>query len=169
MTEPASYRQFRHFIGIDPGPIPGIVMITPMAFGRRLDIDVVQCSESCAPAVLWGLLDSHRQTLGNAPCLVQIERFVVGRGSMKSAAPGRVTRDLVGHLTSEAQNQPNVKVIQRSASEVKPWATDARLDAAGLLEATRGMRHARDAARHALFAAVRDGNLPDPLSRKARS
>jgi hypothetical protein len=52
---------------------------------------------------------------------------------------------------------------------VKPWATDERLAAAGLLDPTKGMRHARDAARHALFCAVRDFGLPDPLSAKART
>lgn len=168
MTEPASYRSFQHFIGIDPGPIPGLVMLTPRAGGRRVEIDVVQCNERAAGAVLWGLLDSHRQLLGQAPCLVQIERFVVGKASMRSGRAGGVTRDLVGHLTSEAENQPNVKVIQRSASQVKPWATDERLAAAGLLDATKGMRHARDGARHALFAAVKDGGLPDPLSKEYR-
>jgi hypothetical protein len=50
---------------------------------------------------------------------------------------------------------------------VKPWATDTRLAAAGLMEPTTGMRHARDAARHALFAAVKTYGLPDPLSARA--
>jgi hypothetical protein len=50
---------------------------------------------------------------------------------------------------------------------VKPWAVDKRLHAAGLLDMTAGMRHARDAARHALFCAVKDYGLPDPLSSKA--
>jgi hypothetical protein len=50
---------------------------------------------------------------------------------------------------------------------VKPWATDERLEAAGLLDLTKGMRHARDAARHALFTAVKDGGVPDPLSKHA--
>lgn len=170
MTEPAPYRSYAHFIGIDPGPVPGIVHLWPHGGGRRkLQIDVVQCSERAAPAVLWGLLDSARTCLGQAPALVQIEKFVVGRGSMKSGRAGGVTRDLVGRLRSEAENQPNVTVVVRPAATVKPWATDERLEAAGLLEATKGMRHARDAARHALFAAVKDGGIPDPLSRKARA
>lgn len=171
MTEPAPYRTFQHFIGIDPGPIPGIVMLTPRGFGRRLEVDVVQCSESAATAVLWGLLDSGRMTLGRAPALVQIERFVVSSRSGRSstAAAGATTRTLIGRLQGEAENQPNVRVVLRSASEVKPWATDERLAAAGLLDATRGMRHARDAARHALYCAVKEGRIPDPLSKAARS
>jgi hypothetical protein len=58
-------------------------------------------------------------------------------------------------------------VFTRAAALVKPWATDKRLHAAGLLDATKGMQHARDASRQALYAAVHMGVTPDPLSRKA--
>lgn len=156
-----------HVIGIDPGPIPGTVMLTPR--GRRLDIDVVQCSASVAPTVLYALLSDARACLGEAPAIVAIEKFVVGRASQRSGAAGGTTRDLVGKLQQIAADQPNVTVVMRSASEVKPWATDDRLEKAGLLQATRGMRHAKDAARHALFAAVKGGHLPDPLSREWRN
>lgn len=155
----------RHIIGIDPGPIPGLVMLTPGPGKPR--IDIVQCSAEIAPSMLWALLARQRD-YGTADTLVQIEKFVVGRGSMRSAGAGSKTRDLVGSLGLLAADQPNVLVVQRTASQVKPWATDERLDAAGLLDATKGMRHARDAARHALFAAVKDCGFPDPLSRKAR-
>lgn len=158
---------FSHVIGIDPGPIPGIVHLALRAGGRNLDIDVIQCSESTAPLLLWALLDSARFVGGTAPAIVAIEKFVVGRASMRSGRSGGVTRDLVGKLIREAEDQQNVKVLQRTAAQVKPWATDTRLEAAGLLEATKGMRHARDAARHALFCAVHDAGVPDPLSKGA--
>lgn len=164
MTEPASYRQFRHFIGVDPGPIPGLVMITPRP--RRLDVHAVQCTRGAATSMLWALLDQCRETLGEAPALVQIERFVVGKTSMKSGRAGEQTRDLIGRLQREADQQNNVRVVLRSASEVKPWATNDRLAHASLLEPTKGMTHARDAARHALYAACRDGGLPDPMSKE---
>ncbi|MFT4081166.1 MAG: hypothetical protein QM638_01140 [Nocardioides sp.] len=161
-----------HVIGIDPGPIPGIVMLTPKFHpGGRTQLlpDVVQCSASTAPVVLYSLLNEirgHQKSGGRAPALVQIERFVVGRASMRGGKAGEQTRDLIGRLQREADAQPNVSVVMRSANEVKAWATDARLEAAGLLEATKGMRHAKDACRHALFAAVKDGGIPDPLSRR---
>jgi hypothetical protein len=60
-----------------------------------------------------------------------------------------------------------VHVFLRNASLVKTWATDKRLAAAGLLDATKGMQHARDASRHALYAAVHTGMARDPLSTKA--
>lgn len=154
----------QHYIGIDPGPVPGMVHLHVR--GRRLDVDVVQCTNRTAPLLLWALLDSGRSLQERAPAVVALERFVVGRGSMKTAAAGEVTRTLIGKLEREAEDQPNVVVVRRSAAQVKPWATDERLEAAGLLEATKGMRHARDAARHALYAAVHDGGLPDPLSKE---
>lgn len=165
MTEPASYRSFSHFIGIDPGPVPGIVHLEKR--GSRLLVDAIQCTSGVAPTLLYSLLNECRSCLGQAPAIVAIERFVVGRGSMKGGRAGEVTRDLIGRLQKQAADQPNVKVVMRSASEVKPWATDDRLAHADLLEPTKGMRHARDAARHALFAAVKDGGLPDPMSKRS--
>lgn len=164
--------RYSHFIGVDPGPIPGIVHLWP--YPGRLEVDVVQCSDQTAPGLLWSLIVNARADLRSrfdAPVLIQIERFVVGsrtaRSSTQSASSR--TRDLVHRLTSESEKQPNVSVVLRSASEVKPWATDERLAAVGLLEAVKGMRHAKDAARHALFAAVKAGALPDPLSRSAHN
>lgn len=153
-------------IGIDPGPVPGFVLLD-WADGSPA-IDVVQCSSRTAPTVLAALLEDRRATT-----VVQIERFVVGHRASRSstAGAGEATRELVGALQqiwedrdSTEQGRLGGRWFQRSAANVKPWATDARLDAGGLLEATKGMRHARDAARHALFAAVHDGGIPDPLS-----
>lgn len=157
-------------IGIDPGPIPGFVLLrfnrTPFGVAQ-----VVQCTHNAAPKIFGALLDA----IDDTPTLVQIERFVVGRRSGRSstAAAGEVTRDLIGALRevwSDRDSSPTGRLggrwLQRSASQVKPWATDLRLEAAGLIEATKGMRHARDAARHALFAAVHDGGIPDPLGKE---
>ncbi|HEU4567679.1 MAG TPA: hypothetical protein VFR99_06550, partial [Marmoricola sp.] len=117
------------------------------------------------------------------PTLVQVERFVVGRRSGRSstAAAGEVTRSMIGVLRevwegfdSTSTGRLGGRWFERSAANVKPWATDQRLQACvlpggtSLWLQTAGMRHARDAARHALFAAVHDGGLPDPLSSKAR-
>lgn len=171
MTEPAPYRTFDHFIGIDPGPVPGLVMLTRR--GSRWDLDVVQCTADTADTVLYALLSQCRMTLGRAPALVQIETFVTGRRSARSSSAhaGAVTRDLVGKLGKVAADEPNVKVVLRNAGQVKPWATDTRLKAvqvngSNLLDQVSAVgRHARDAARHAVFAAVHDGGIPDPLSK----
>ena len=139
-------------LGVDPGPTPGIVLLTA-AHGRLEAREVVQCSAGVLHLVL-AALDPYHAVIG-------VERFVVGRRASRSASAhaGAETRDQVGALEVL---YPQARF--RTAAQVKPWATDERLDAAGLLEATKGLRHARDAARHALFAAVHDGVIPDPLS-----
>ena len=96
-----------------------------------------------------------------------IEKFVPGpRSGRLRHSEGKATADLAAALAGLIERRGR-RVVQRAAAEVKPWATDARLDAAGLLDVTKGMPHARDACRHALFAGVRDGRMPDPLSSQA--
>ena len=155
------------YIGVDPGPIPGIVELKCLD-GRLVETGVLQTTSNLAPSVFTALLAELSAQAWRTT--VQVERFVVGRraGRSSSAGAGEVTRDLIGALQREAR-MAGVDLILRTASEVKLWATDERLEAIGLIEATRGMRHARDGGRHALFAAVHDGVLHDPLSRHART
>jgi len=154
-------------VGIDPGPVPGVVALQ---FRDRVLVhtEVLQCSASLAPTLVRAVLE-HLGS-GVVPTWVQLERFVTGRRSSRSstAGAGQTTRDLVGELTQVAQTE-GALVVQHSAGLVKPWATDARLEAAGLLTATKGMRHAKDAARHALYVATRDAAQPDPLSKDWRT
>lgn len=145
-------------IGIDPGPTPGLVLIRSLPVTPHRAF-VVQCTAPLLLVTLSALLAYD----AGCPTLVQVERFVT-RG--RATAAQALTRDQVGALTSHLLGT-DVRLLQRSASQVKPWATDTRLEAAGLLEATKGMRHARDAARHALYAAVHDARYLDPLSKGA--
>lgn len=147
-------------IGIDPGPTPGIVRLHAQD-GRLVErwTHVVQCSHNVTAEILGAFLAG-----GEYRTIVQVERFVV-RG--RATPDQSLTRDLVG-LVQFVVEDVGARYLERGASQVKPWATDERLAAAGLLDATTGMRHARDAARHALFAAVKDGGLPDPLSKEYR-
>lgn len=149
-------------IGVDPGPIPGVVVIRP---GPPIDTAIFQCD---AASVLWlvvalvNVADDNDQNV-----ILAVEKFVVGMRSARSSTPGagQLTRDMVGKLAALQSYFPTgVQVVQRSASEVFPWASDARLSRVGLYAATKGMQHARSAARHALYAAVRDAGMPDPLS-----
>lgn len=145
-------------IGIDPGPTPGIVLLD--FYGENiLERHVVQCSAISLLPVLDGL-----GAIGAD--VIAIEKFVTGRGTMRAGADGDLTRNQVERVARRYPRQVNAT---RRAADVKPWATDERLAHAGLLEPTKGMRHAKDAARHALFAAVRDAGLPDPLSRRRRA
>ena len=161
-------------VGIDPGPTPGVVVLDLCdradSEGRWLDYaHVAQVSVDLADSLLTSLLLAHHAPVGSA--LVAVEAFVHSRKGRSGAS--RVTRDLVPVLRATTSSY-GAAFVERQASQVKAWATDERLDRAAfrvsdrwvnLLDLTKGMRHARDAARHALFAACRDGQLPDPLSK----
>jgi hypothetical protein len=159
-------------IGVDPGPTPGIVALR-WSGGLLQAAHVVQCDHGIAPSIVTWLLaeDTHPELRA----VVQTERFVVGRGSGKSGRAGAVTRDLVGAIEREVAFHSHsvtgcpAATIQENASRVKAWATDIRLAQLELLEPTKGMAHARDGARHALFASVNHGRVPDPLSKHSRT
>ncbi|GAA5154726.1 hypothetical protein GCM10023340_38750 [Nocardioides marinquilinus] len=158
-------------VGIDPGPTPGVVRLTfdQAAGGRLVEHDVVQCSAGVLPVLLPALLED----LGPDD-VVAVERFVT-RGRLNTAQQITAAQVVqVEQLCQLSGYLPRGGVVHlRSAGQVKPWATDARLDRlggkhGGLLKALAGMQHARDAARHALFAAVRDAGIPDPMSKEFR-
>lgn len=152
-------------IGIDPGPTPGLVRLRYLD-GVLTTVDVVQCSSNMLMTVALTLLPG--KAVLDSETYLQVERFVIGRASMRSGSAGAITRDQVGRLLELAAGIGNVYPVQRPATEVKAWATDKRLSNAGLINPTKGMTHARDAARHALFCAVADGKIKDPLSTRAR-
>lgn len=145
-------------LGVDPGPTTGLGLLQlPLGAGHEYG----QLSAGAVLPVVLALLDPCP-----GPALIAVEAFVVGRRAGRSASPdaGRVTRELVAALRALAG--PGLAVVVRPAAEVKPWATDERLRAAGLHPT--GMPHARDGCRHALYAAVHDCGVPDPLSRSPR-
>jgi hypothetical protein len=151
-------------IGVDPGLTTGVFAVestTRIGGGRRGDPIAMQIhgSEGVIPTMqtILARKPEHEQVLA-------VEQFVVSNRAARSSTPeaGRVTRALIAEL-----GDLGVHVFLRNASLVKTWATDKRLEAAGLLDATKGMGHARDASRHALYAAVHCGITTDPLSPKA--
>lgn len=156
-------------IGMDPGPKPGLVKLT-YSDGLLVDVGVVQCTANCA-------LDILQMWLTGVPTSAEVyfgvERYV-DRKVGRSGAAGQRTKDMVGSALTLVQTSlsapgaPKGGNVQNTAARVKAWATEGRLKAAGLWAPTEGMRHTRDAAKHALFTAVDAGKCPDPYSRKAR-
>lgn len=148
-------------IGVDPGGTTGIAALR-YADGALIDVDLLQVTPG---AVLWVV--ESLLSMETAPRLLAIEEFVVGPRAAKSSAhpAGKKTRELIGALGVLAGGLGVSRVV-RPAATVKPWATDERIRASKLSMA--GMGHAIDAARHALYAAVRDAGIPDPLSRTVR-
>jgi hypothetical protein len=129
-------------LGIDPGPKPGAVLVQ-VAGGLVVHAGALRPDqiESMIPAA----------------DLVSLERFIVGRGTLRKTKAGTVeTLAQIEQFRAAAQ-AAGVRLVQYPAGTVKPWATDERLRAYGCYVAGD---HHRDAARHALFAAVRSGLLP---------
>ena len=134
-------------IGIDPGPKPGLVVLTTYA-GR-----ITAVTKLDGPAPDLSGLDAQ---LARAS-LVSMERFVIGRGTARKTKAGTAaTIEQVGRLREDC-SRAGVRLVEHPAGVVKPWATDDRLRAYGCY--VTGNHH-RDAVRHALYAAVRAGYLP---------
>lgn len=148
-------------LGIDPGGTTGICGLAYGALGPEALPVVRQCPGYGAVDVVTDIVTDH-QALGYEVVLA-VEQFVVSTRAAKSAtaAAERITRTLIAELDALCD-----AVDVRPAVLVKRWATDRRLDAAGLLAPTIGRPHARDAARHALYAAVNRKITRDPLSAK---
>lgn len=161
-------------IGVDPGPTPGICALLwvdgVLTDYRILQINAKGGVRGAVETVVWLLANFPPR--GVMADRIAVERFVVGRKSVVTGSQdaGQITRDMVGAVQTLGGGLvgDGGRVVMRSAAEVKPWATDERLKKAGLLGAVLGMPHARDAVRHALFCAVSDLGVADPLSRKAR-
>lgn len=158
-------------IGVDPGGTTGIALL---AFHRWTETNegawdhpvLVQSTQDGVLTVVEALF---RRTVDQGEGVaLAVERFVSGPRSGRLATPkgAETAKQLIGELTGWAK-ATDVQLYLRSAGEVKPWATDARLKK--LDAAARGMPHAHDALRHALFTGVRAYGWPDPLSRRAPS
>lgn len=155
-----------YIIGVDPGPMVGIVGL--LVDGGELvgPPDVVQCSDHVVLSVLGALYGRAGSGLPSRTYLA-VEHYVVGPRAAGLNAPMASERTRVAITLLKEWAASRATVVERRAIDVKPWATDARLDAAGLTEATKGMRHARDAGRHALYTAVKECGLPDPFSSRS--
>lgn len=153
-------------IGVDPGQTTGIAEVR-WENDKPAGVRVAQCS----PDAVVPIIDVFLLDRGTAEAVIAVEQFVDGKHAGRGNAPAaaRTTRALVNSIRDTFTGLARVHLVFRSAAEVKPWANDERLNRAGLWAPTKGMNHARDAARHALFAAVRDGLMPDPMSARARA
>jgi hypothetical protein len=85
-------------VGVDPGPIPGVVVLR-VGGHHRIGPSIFQCD---AGSVGWLV----RELLSGAPPrdrrILAIKRFVVGPRAAPSSTPnaGQLTRDMVGAMTA---------------------------------------------------------------------
>jgi hypothetical protein len=156
-------------LACDPGMTTGLCLLKleqvpddlrfggPVAITDRL---VFSCNAGAVFGLAQFLMEANE---GPARVVAAGEAFVHGRGAGARGPGAAATRAVIQELAALP-----VAWKWRAAGMVKPWATDARLEKAGLLAITAKMVDARDASRHALFAAVHDCGLPDPLGKRAR-
>lgn len=152
-------------LGLDPGGTTGLADLSCLEYLPSLPWDVVPKQLADPAEVLTSV-----QTLLPHLNAVAMEQFVVSRraGRSSTASAGRQARDLIGAV-QELCRQAGVPCVLHTASTAKDWTTDERLKAAGLYVPTRGLGHARDACRHALYTAVWYLRCPDPLTTKERT
>ena len=155
-------------VGVDPGQTTGLFAVELYGTGPRGDLYSEPIAAQVAGPGVLPILGALLDRCGDARLIVAVETFVVGPRAARSstAGAGALARALVAEILALARTR-GADIAARPAAAVKPWATDKRLAAAGWADACKGMGHARDAARHALFTAVHAGLLRDPLSAKA--
>jgi hypothetical protein len=152
-----------NIIGVDPGPTTGIAILHWSPAARDGDKPGViwrgyQCDADSASGLLVMMLN-----LEDVWHAGEVEHFVHGN-LPNSPATVRLENEL-----ADVALACEVRLARRPMAAVKPWATDKRMTASGAWTAIPAkMVDARAAARHALFCAVHDGKLPDPLSRKGK-
>jgi hypothetical protein len=160
-------QQVESVIGIDPGEVTGISFLDYIG-DRIAGTMQVQVDASSAVALLESLL---LRFYNNPEVIIrrwgQVEEFVTGQSAGTKGKPAEVTRQLVFALGETLQLYGYHVKIRKKADIYKKdgsgWASDKRLEKAGVIRQLDGMRHANDASRHALYCAVHDAYKPDPL------
>lgn len=166
-------------IGLDPGETTGICLLD-YENGRLTGTTVLQVDAASAVGVLQAVLTVHYidcnatmsypgRTFGRR--IASVEAWTEGAPAAGRGRPAKVTRQLVMAL-AEMCEMAGYRVKIRKPADVKPWASDRRLVAAGIAgseQALHGkLRDGWDAARHALYGAWEAGAVADPLRRDAR-
>jgi hypothetical protein len=148
-------------IGIDPGGTTGIAFIDYTG-NTIVGKTILQVDGDSAQLVLEAMLKTYyAEPSVIVKRFASIEPFVTGQGAGTRGPAAEVTRQLAFKLGEQLQMW-GYYTQRRKAADVKPWATDKLLLAAGVLGPPE-MRHANDGARQALYAAVHDAYRPSPL------
>jgi hypothetical protein len=154
-------------VGIDPGPRPGLCALRFNTAKIRCATPVIlQCyPASAAITMLKSILPRDVKLI-----ILSYELWIPSNKAGKLATPSAAiaTGKMCARLDALPTEDDRIVVKHHSAAQVKPWATIERMEKAGLELITKGMTHARDGGKQALFCAVHSAGVPDPLSRKHR-
>jgi hypothetical protein len=158
-------------VGVDPGPATGLCFLD-YDRGHLVGRTLLQSEGATAAYVLRDLLEMHVTEFPGGRHVDRrigsVEKFVTGASAGSRGKNADVTRQLVMELTEVLQGFGYTVTI-RPAADVKPWASNRRLVAAGIYSSEKTMHtdmgHAADAARHCLYGAHEAGITADPLIR----
>jgi hypothetical protein len=154
-------------IGIDPGPTTGICLMEFINEGvyplPEHNVTLIQANSGTALRVLEAYLAHFYGDERIVKRIAGIEAFVTGSSAGTRGKNADLTRQYVMKFTELLELFGYYPKI-RKAGDVKPWASDKRLLRAGVPKLPDSMRHSGDAARHCLFAAVKDAHMKDPLA-----
>jgi hypothetical protein len=144
------------YMGIDPGPSTGIVLLVVKDDGSWT-WHVFQVDGDTAFWLIAQLCESF------SPLVVAIEAFVPSNRAGTNGSDAELTRRIADHAYQLVMTiKPPAFPRKRKAADVKPWANDNRLKKAKFPLGAK-FKDARDAARQAMYAAVYDGKERDPL------
>lgn len=142
------------YLGIDPGPSTGIAVYSTTPGDDRWS--VFQCNGQAAFWFISALITAYK------PCIIAIEEFEVRNNGGTQGKDAELTRQIANHVQGLSGSH-GIRTVTRKPGMVKPWATDKRLTKT-MFPLGAKFKDARDAGRHALYAAVRDGVESDPLA-----
>jgi hypothetical protein len=151
-------------IGIDPGPTTGVCFLDypePLSLGP-VQIEIFQMEHSCVEH----FLDAYIAAYYNRPEVVrkfaQVEKFTTGNSAGTKGKKAELTRQCVMRYTEKLQLAGYKTVIEPNTA--KTWASDKRLERLGVTASKTSLVHGRDAARHAMYCAVKHAGRKDPLA-----
>lgn len=174
-----------HVLGVDPGTKTGFchLLVSRPDDPQDLQHWVPTATPQFQEAGVWDnyhqmwswLSDWEAWTVNqrrDVPLVVSAEAFIAGsnqrhgKGQKSLQDPLGMLQALKERIHVMTTAGQDITWYSRSASTVKRWATDERLRVAYPHSLTAHMKttHARDAARHATYAAVKLGYARDPFA-----
>jgi hypothetical protein len=161
-------------VGADPGPTSGVCLLdydldAPTGDRKPALVTMFQADDEYVLAVLEAVL-RDRTDDRVIKRFAGVEAFRSRRSAGSTGKDAETTRQGVMTLTETLQLY-GYKVKIRPAGDVKPWATDKRLVAAGM-KGSAGIhgksRDAYDGGRQAIYCARWDAFMKDPLQKETR-
>lgn len=159
-------------IGVDPGVTTGFCLLEYLpqpdeAYSSKPDnVILLQADADSAKWVLEGLLGAYYLDERIIKKTASVEAFRNGNSAGTTGKAADTTRQLV-MILAETLQLYGYQVKVRTAADVKTWANDKRIKAAGMQASSihGKSRDSYDGYRQALYSARWDAFMKDPLEK----